>query len=173
MRLTIKTNKNISLIEMNKGVSPLLAVSALIFLTLIASAALFGITKESVNQQIQDSKLKEKQSRGCFDISLQADSADFDVAEGKITTTLRNTGGVDLTDFRLIVYYDSNPLLPQIRTPENSKEVLVPGDITVIENWKIEEKPDRMVVEALWKSGQCPDIQPLDECRFVGNSFVC
>ncbi len=157
----------------DKGVSPLLAVAFLIGLTMAAAVIIIVWTKGQIGSELREADLSIARAESCGQVRIKADNAAYDDVGRTVTAVLRNVGDASITDFRLIVYYESDPIFPNIFTPSNFDAKMQSGELLVLKATDVTQRPSKLFIEGLWKKGQCPDIQPLYECRYIGTTFVC
>lgn len=156
-----------------KGVSPLVAVAVLIALTMASAVIIIIWTQGLIGGRLEEARETGTRALNCLGVRLRADSASYNDAEDSVRAVIRNIGNADITDFRLIVYYESDPIFPNEFTPPNAVEKLAPGGLLVLTANGVNQRPAKLLIEGYWKRDQCPDIQPLYECKYVGGDFVC
>lgn len=157
----------------SKGVSPLVAVAVLIGLTMAAAVIVILFTQTQIKDTLRTAEQTQSRVQSCINVRLVTENAVYDDVNKSITAVMRNVGTSAITNFRMVVYYQSDPVLPNIFIPTNYNAKMDSGSLLVIKANGVSEKPDRLFIDGLWARGECPDIQPLYECRYQGVEFIC
>lgn len=157
----------------SKGVSPLVAVAVLIGLTMAAAVIVILFTQTQIKDTLRTAEQTQSRVQSCINVRLVTENAVYDDVNKSITAVMRNVGTSAITNFRMVVYYQSDPVLPNIFIPSNYNAKMDSGSLLVIKANGVSEKPDRLFIDGLWARGECPDIQPLYECRYQGVEFIC
>lgn len=157
----------------SKGVSPLVAVAVLIGLTIAAAVIVIMFTQTQIKDTLKTADQAQSRVQSCINVRLTIENAVYDDVNRSITAVVRNVGTSAITNFRMIVYYQSDPILPNIFIPSNYNTKMESGSLLVLKANGVTERPDKLFIDGLWARGECPDIQPLYECRYQGVEFIC
>jgi hypothetical protein len=111
-------------------------------------------------------ELKAEERFECERAGARIESALYDPANQRITALVVNLGDIDLSDWRLNVYY--TPVNVTSYTPDNANQTLSPGTRQAFSVEPITKAPIKILLQSM----NCPKID-LYECSYYAGEFRC